>query len=221
MTIRALANAIEEIDRRVTELIGLVSNGLGLATEALLASDKEVAGRVVQGDSHVDHLYEEIEALIQRSFTLETPMANDMRYLLSMLRVVPELERCGDLVEHIATRALRNLGDALTPRVRGVVERMGMVGTEMWLGVAELYAQRDPEAVHRLNERDDEMDDLHGLLMAEVVDAELSLPVAMEMALVARFYERLGDHAVNIANRIRYAAAGLGMLNKHESSESL
>jgi phosphate transport system protein len=68
--------------------------------------------------------------------------------------------------------------------------------------------ERDADAATELNERDDELDELHVSLTAELVSGQLTVPIALEMALVARFYERLGDHAVNIGERIRYIAAG-------------
>ena len=85
---------------------------------------------------------------------------------------------------------------------------MGTVGTEMWREAADAYADRDGEVAVRLNDRDDELDELHVSLTAELVSGQLTVPVALEMALIARFYERLGDHAVNIAERIRYIAEG-------------
>ena len=127
---------------------------------------------------------------------------------LTVLRIVPELERSGDLVEHIAAGAARGLADQLTPRIRGLVDQMGRVGVELWRMAADAYAERDGGAARRIEARDDELDGLHTSLTAEIASGSVSLPVAIEMALVARFYERLGDHAVNIARRIGYTEAG-------------
>lgn len=221
MAITDLQRNLQHIDGRVHELFALIAEGLSAATEALLASDRDLATKVVDQDRRIDSIYEEVETLLQESLMLQAPMTRDLRYLVSMLRIVPELERCGDLVEHIASRALRGLGDQLPPRVRGLVERMGEVGSELWRGVASIYDNPDADGASRLHLRDDEMDDLHGVMMAEVVEAEVPLPVAMEMALVGRFYERLGDHAVNIANRLRFAQAGLGMVHKSDIAPSV
>ena len=97
----------------------------------------------------------------------------------------------------------------LTPRVRGLVEQMGRVGVEMWRMAADAYGDRDADASELIDERDDEMNDLHVSLTAELVSGALTMPVALEMSLVARFYERLGDHAKHVAKRVRYMAAGL------------
>jgi len=199
---------LDEIDQKVVQLFALVSEGVGAATDAFLAGDREAAKSLMDRDKVIDELYCDVEELVQRQFALQSPMARDMRFLISVLRIVPELERSGDLAEHIAARAARGLSEALTPRIRGLVEQMGRVGSEMWREAADAYVDRDGEVAVRLNERDDELDELHVSLTAELVAGQLTVPVALEMALVARFYERLGDHAVNIAERISYIAEG-------------
>ncbi len=189
-------------------MFALVSEGLAGATEALLAGDREAARALVARDEMLDKLYVDVESLVQRQFALQAPMAVDLRFLLSVLRIVPELERSGDLAEHIAQRAVRGLTGELTPRMRGLIEQMGRTGVAMWHTAAEAYAERDGNAEIRLREQDDELDDLHLSLIAELASGKLSIPVAIELALVGRFYERLGDHAVNIAARVRYLATG-------------
>ena len=199
---------LEEIDQKVVQLFALVSEGLSAATDAFLAGDREAAKQLVDRDKVIDSLYIDVEEIVYRQLVTQSPMAKDLRFLLSVLRIVPELERSGDLAEHIAARAARGVAAALTPRIRGLIEQMGLVGTEMWRMAADAYVERDPEAATELNERDDELDELHVSLTAELVSGQLTVPIALEMTLVARFYERLGDHAVNIGERIRYIAAG-------------
>ena len=83
---------------------------------------------------------------------------------------------------------------------------MGSLASEMWRQAADCWYKRDRSAAQALAERDDEMDQLYSSLIAELASGRMSLPVTMEMTLVARFYERLGDHAVNIARRVVYLA---------------
>jgi len=195
---------LAEIDGHVTQLFALVTDGLAAATDALLSGDREAGRAVVKKDIVVDELYQRVEELTLREVALQGPVASDMRFLLSVLRIVPELERSGDLVEHIAVRAAQGLVEELSPRIRGLVDQMGRVGVEMWRMAADGYAERDSTAARRLEVRDDEMDELHNSLTAEIASGSVSLPVAIEMGLVGRFYERLGDHAVNVARRIGY-----------------
>lgn len=149
-----------------------------------------------------------MERLVQHQFALQTPMARDLRFLLTALRIVPELERSHDLAEHIAKGATRGVGAELTPRMRGLVEQMGSVGVEMWRSAADAYVERDADAADRLEESDDELDDLQVSITAELVSGKVSVPIAMEMALIARYFERLGDHAVNITRRITFLVRG-------------
>jgi phosphate transport system protein len=83
---------------------------------------------------------------------------------------------------------------------------MGNLASEMWRHAVDSWYQRDRSAASALEARDDEMDELHASLIAELASGLMALPVTMEMTLVARFYERLGDHAVNIARRVVYLA---------------
>src|SRR5712691_10075230 len=108
-----------------------------------------------------------------------------------------------------ATHALLS-GEDLSPRTRGIVERMGKLASDMWRQAVDSWYQRDRSVAATLDGRDDEMDELHASLIAELASGQMALPVTMEMTLVARFYERLGDHAVNIARRVVYLAGSAG-----------
>jgi len=212
---------LAEIDGHVTQLFALVTDGLAAATDALLSGDREAGRAVVKKDIVVDELYQRVEELTLREVALQGPVASDLRFLLSVLRIVPELERSGDLVEHIAARAARGLVEELSPRIRGLVDQMGRVGVEMWRMAADGYAERDSAAARRLEVRDDEMDELHNSLTAEIASGSVSLPVAIEMGLVGRFYERLGDHAVNVARRIGYTGLAGEPVPRSQHGEEL
>ena len=199
---------LERINRQVIGLFALVAECVAGATDALLSGDREAAKVLIARDQMIDDTYRGIEELVQRQLSLQSPMARDLRFLLAVLRIVPELERSADLAEHIAQRAVRGLTPELTPRVRGLVDQMGRVAVEMWHEATDAYAERDADARDRLNEQDDELDDLHISLTSEISSGKLSIPVIIEMALIARFYERLGDHAVNVAGQVRYLATG-------------
>ena len=195
---------LQGIETKVNRLFALVSEDLAVATEALLSGSTEVLKVVTERERAIDSLYLEVEELVDSQMALQAPVAEDLRLMLSVLRIVPELERSHDLVVHIAEHATHILSDDLSPRSRGLVQRMGDTGVEMWTQAAGAWHDRDSTAAEVLDERDDEMDSLHSALMAELASGKMTLPVAMDMTLVARFYERLGDHAVNIARRVIY-----------------
>jgi len=201
---------LEAIEAKVIELFAMVAEDLPEATRALLNGDDEVIKTLTEREQIIDALYPQVEGMANREILLQAPVASDLRFLLSVLRIVPELERSHDLVVQIASRATHILSDDLSPRTRGLVERMGALAADMWREAVDSWYQRDRSAAARLAERrDDDMDELYASLIAELASGRMSLPVTMEMTLVARFYERLGDHAVNIARRVIYLAGTL------------
>lgn len=194
------------IETKVLRLFALVSEGVAAATDALLAGDSEAARELSERDAVLDQLEKDLEQLTERELLMESPMGGDMRYLLSVVRIVPELERSGDLADHIARRGATGLAGRLTPTVRGLVEQMGSTCVSMWRGASEAWAERDGAAAEALDQVDDRLDALHEQLSEELLVADLALGDALQATLVARFYERLGDHAVHVTERLRYLA---------------
>jgi phosphate transport system protein len=96
----------------------------------------------------------------------------------------------------------------MSARSRGLVERMGEVATTIWRATADAFAERSVSGATFVDDLDDEMDDLHVTLTAELVAGTMPLPVAIELAMVARFYERFGDHGVNLARRMASLVGG-------------
>ncbi len=197
---------LEAIEARIIELFAMIAEDLPEATKALLTGSNEIMQRLIERDQVITALYPETEALANREILLQAPVADDLRFLLSVLRVLTEFELSHDLVIQIASRGNHFLSDDLSPRARGIVERMGSVAADMWRQAADCWYQRDRAAALAVAERDDEMDQLYSSLIAELASGGMALPVTMEMTLVARFYERLGDNAVTIARRVVYLA---------------
>jgi phosphate transport system protein len=197
---------LDAIEAKVIELFAVVADDLPRATEALLSGNQETLRTLTEREQMVDALYPEIEELVNREIALQAPVAADLRFLLSVLRIVPELERSHDLLVDIAHEATHILSDDLSPRTRGLVETMGQLVSDMWRVAVDSWYQRDRTAAGALQDRDDEVDDLHASLIAELASGQMAIPVTMEMTLVARSYQRLAAHAVNIARRVVYLA---------------
>jgi phosphate transport system protein len=192
----------EEIRSTTLRVFALVGESITGATVALLSGDREMAKQVVKQDEEVDHLVKDlirtVESLLMSS---ESPSLEDRKELLTLLRILPEIERNGDLAEHIARRAARGLGAEMSPRSRGLVERMGEVCSAIWRAATDAILDDRINATNDIEDIDDEIDELHVALTAELVSGSMSVPVAVEVAMTARFYERFGDHCVNLARR--------------------
>jgi phosphate transport system protein len=203
---REFHRQLDAIDVKVIELFAVVCEDLPGVTEALLSGCNEVAGQLAERDRAIDALYREIEQLASREILLQAPVASDLRFLLTVLRIAPELERSHDLECQIASRAGHLLAAELSPRCRGLTERMGELACDMWRRAADCWYERDGSAAPALAKVNDEMGEMRTSLVAELASGRMASPVTIEMTLVARFYERLGDHAVNIARRVGYLA---------------
>jgi phosphate transport system protein len=197
---------LEQIDAEVIRMFAIVRERVAAAADSFVTGDAELARDVTSRDVQVDRLEREVELLAERLLLTESPMCGDMRYLVTVLRIVPQLERCGDLAEHVAQRTVTGLGARLTPRTRELLAQMGGRCDTMWGEAAKAWAVRDPNAAEGLDVLDDELDALHDELSAEILDAGIAVADAMQATLVGRFYERLGDHAVHLAQRIAYLA---------------
>jgi phosphate transport system protein len=202
----AFHQRLQDIEAKVIELFAFIGEDLGLATEALLSGDAGALKVVSERDAIIDAIYKELEHVVDVELALQQPVASDLRLLVTVLRIVPDLERSHALVVHIAEQATHILSDDLSLRCRGLVQRMGETAGEMWDQAATAWYQRDREAADALSDRDEDLDSLHSALTAELASGTMKLPVTMDMTLVARYYERLGDHAVNIARRVVYLA---------------
>ena len=195
---------LDEIDEHIARLFDLVTEGLMAATAAFLAADVVAGRRIASADVVIDELHLGTEALVQRQLLSATNgiEADGLARLVLALRIMPELERSGDLVEHIAARASAVLLAQLTDHARSLVRQMGGVAVELWQRAADSFTGGDAPTIAELRDLDDTLDDLHTQLCAELSKVGLSTAAAIEMSLVGRAFERLGDHAVNVARRV-------------------
>ena len=189
------------VDRRVGQLFALVTEALAGATQALLRGEIAVGIAVIEGDQLIDALTSEVEQTVWDQIETELPTGDRLRRLIGILLILPELERSADLAEHVAQRAVFNLGAEMSPLSRGIVQRMTEVALEMWKAAADAFSALVPQVIN-LDEEDEEIDILHERLTAEVARGEMPTAVAAQVTLLARFYERLGDRAVSLASRI-------------------
>ncbi len=188
-------------DDRVTLLFAMVTEAVAQSSWALLTEDPDVGRAVVDGDQAIDELTAQIELAVWDHLNVQPPDPAQLQRTVGVLLILPELERSADLAEHIAQRSLTGLGAQMTPASRGLMQRMSEVAIDMWYRTAKAYTEG---TIHfdDLDEADEEMDVLHERLSNEVAGGPMDASVAAQITLLARFYERLGDHAVNLARRI-------------------
>ena len=194
----------QRIDNSVLVLFSVVAEAAGWATEALLSQDTDRARVVIEDDLAFDNRCEELIGLIKERLSGSALPQDELEDLIAILQIIPELERSADLAEHIAQRATRSIGGVMTPRSRGLIEKMGAVVTEMWRDAATAYRHHSQDASFQLKDADDALDQLASDLVEEVVNSNATPQTAVDLGLLARFYERLGDHAVNLSRRVEF-----------------
>jgi phosphate transport system protein len=186
---------------RVSLVFAQVAEALARSTSSLLNGDSGLGQVVIDGDRAIDNLTAEIESSVWQRLKWEPPHWPELRHAVGLLLILPELERSADLAAHIAQRALTGIGAQMTPVSRGIVQRMSQVALDMWNHAAVGYGEGAVDCV-QVEEADDELDILHERLTNEVATGAMDAAVAAQVTLLSRFYERLGDHAVNLARRI-------------------
>lgn len=182
-------------------LFALVTEALSRATAALLEENVALAEGVIADDNAIDRRCDELIGLIKEGLAQAAEDPEELECLIDILQMIPELERSADLAEHIARRTLKGLGGIITARSRGLIQSMSDAAVGMWQVAAAAYQSRSRDAGFQLADADDQLDQQAAMLVSQ--GAQAADPnIAADLALIARFYERLGDHAVNLARRV-------------------
>ncbi len=175
------------------------------AVDALLEGDGARVGEVEAADAGVDAAYAQVERDAYTIVLRQAPVARDLRLVVASLRVAQELERCGDLSRSIARRSARLDETVLTPRVRLLVHELGAEAVSMLAGAVRAYAVLDGAAAAAVIAADEGLDDLYAQLLRELFSLrQAANEPLVEAGLVARFLERLGDHAAVISARVHF-----------------
>jgi phosphate transport system protein len=209
---KAFHEELQTLNDDVVRLGAMAGEAIQAGTHALLDADLAAVGRIISDDKALDDLTHSIEGRAYDLMARQQPMASDLRNLVTILRVIHELERIGDLMINVAKTTRRLYPQTLEPKVRGLLDRMhDQAASQLRLAV-EAFADRDPARARALEDMDDVMDDLQKELFRTIFGGqagdEAALQRAVQVALVGRYFERMADHAVNVAERVEYMVTG-------------
>ncbi len=207
----AFHDQLDAVFTDLAEMCGQVEIAVNRATAALLTGDASIAEEVISADRAIDANRERVEDNAFALLSLQQPVAGDLRVVVSALRMVSELERMGDLSVHVAKIArLRVPNLAVPDSIRGTVVNMAEVAEDMVRRVKAIIADRDVEAAIALGRDDEIMDQLRRKSFAELLgdDWAHGVEAAVDIALLGRYYERIADHAVSVANRVVFVVTG-------------
>ncbi len=205
----------EDLDAMRLEVVRMcatVTEMIPRATDAFLNNDLAAASRLIADDDQLDAISIDLDTRCMQLLALQNPMATDLREIVAAIRLNPEIERSGDLVVNIAKATRRMFGTDYEPHIRGLITKMSEEAQRMFRLAGEAYDSRDVALGAALDDIDDRLDDYANELVTSVLtdhrSHERDPQTSVQMALIGRFYERVGDHAVNIGEWVRFIVEG-------------
>ena len=204
----------EELDAIQATLVTMgemVSVAMSRSSEALLKADLKLAEQVISDDEKLDSIQHDLEARAINLMARQQPVAQDLRILVTSLRMSADLERMGDLCHHIAKLARMRCPEVAVPaELVKTIENMGTTAVKIIEKSTHVIKTQDLQAAIELETDDDEMDKLHRALFVALLDDSWShgIEAAIDMTLLGRYYERCADHAVSIARRVYFLVKG-------------
>jgi phosphate transport system protein len=204
----------EELDAIQATLVTMgemVSVAMSRSSEALLKADVKLAEQVISEDEKLDTIQHDLEARSINLMARQQPVAQDLRILVTSLRMSADLERMGDLCHHIAKLARMRYPEVAVPaELVKTIESMGTTAVKIIEKSTHVIKTQDLQAAIELETDDDEMDKLHRALFVALLDDSWShgIEAAIDMTLLGRYYERCADHAVSIARRVYFLVKG-------------
>lgn len=203
---------LEQIQTGIARMSAGVTELVVRSTDILLSMDLEGAEYVILGDEEYDAKALDLEERCFKVIALQAPVASDLRAVVSAIKIIADVERSADLCVNICKAARRIYGHDLDPHLRGVIQKMGNQAQVLFKEATEAYLNLDGVRAAALHDMDAYLDDLHRQFIQVIFESHaagnIDLQVAVQLAVVARFYERIGDHAVNVGDRTRYIVSG-------------
>jgi len=204
----------EQLSTLADALAGMcleVATAMERATRALLEADLQLSEQVIAEDVRIDDLRTDAEEKAFGLLALQSPVATDLRVVIAAIHGAGDIERMGDLALHVAQAARRRHPQPVLPaEVTSYFAEMGTIGVALARKAADVIRTRDVDKAATLEADDDAMDDLHRHIFTVLMAPSWSHGVgpAVDITLLARFYERYADHAVTVARRVVYVVTG-------------
>ena len=196
----------------IVEMGNLVVASIEDSIEALIEKDEDLAEKVIVGDKDINSLEDQIETLSFNLLLKEQPVASDLRFVTSAIKIITDLERIGDQAADIAYINVKLSHRSYKKEDLGSIIEMAEVAKSMVIDSIEGYISGDLDLINDVMERDDVVDDYFKKVRNEVVvdvkEDRFTTKNSLDMLMIAKYLERIGDHTVNIAERVYYSITG-------------
>ena len=207
----AFQEELDSIHGTLVRMGKLVEESMSSATKALLEPNLELAQKIIKEDDTIDDMQHELDARTMLIIARQSPVAGDLRTLVTSLRMSADLERMGDMAHHIAKLArMRYPNCAVPAEIKEIIVQMDRVAVGIIQKTTAAIETRNTTLALQLEKDDDEMDKLHRQLFQTLMQDDWShgTEVAIDMTLLGRYYERCADHAVSVGRRVYYMVEG-------------
>ncbi|RKX79513.1 MAG: phosphate transport system regulatory protein PhoU [Spirochaetes bacterium] len=206
---------MDELNQEILKMGTLVQESLRKAIEALEDKDSASAKKIIADDERINVLQQEIEDRCAALIAREQPVASDLRRIITVLKIVSNLERIGDHSVHMAKTTIRIANQNSLDPIIHMLPSMAEIGISMVGDALTALLNSDTEKAREISKRDDQIDDFRNRLFHEVIVYMKNnpdiIPQATDLLFIIRFLERLGDHVTNICEWIVFSNTG-----KHE-----
>ena len=219
--VRHFQDELEHLKARLLEMGGLAEDRLRLAVRALTERDLTLVDRVLTGDAAINQLHIEVDDRCFKLLALHQPMAVDLRAIVSAVKINTDLERVGDLAVNIGEAAARYLEH---PPVKELIDipRMADIAQEMLRDALDSYVRRDLPLAQQVLDRDDELDLLKTHVFRELLTHMLrnqaTIEPSLDLILISRHLERVGDHATNVAEDVIFMVSARDVRHQAEGA---
>ena len=216
---RHFAVELAELRNKLLQMGGMVESAVHRSVRSLVDRDESLAKKVLEGEPAINQMEREVDEICTRLLVLHQPMARDLRFLTSVLKINTDLERMGDLAKNIAARTISLLTVAPL-RLNVDIPHISSLVEQMLLKALDAFVQEDAELANQVLQADDEVDSLRTSAYEDIVHFMQENPplvkAGMELVFVVRNLERIGDHATNMAEDVIFMTKGVDV--RHRSS---
>ncbi|MCL2055862.1 MAG: phosphate signaling complex protein PhoU [Oscillospiraceae bacterium] len=202
---------LKDLNNALIEMGAMVENAISEACKALIEQDTTLAGQVIDNDDEIDNMEETIETMCSRIILQQQPVAGDLRLVMAVSKIVTDLERIGDHASDISELAIFLAGK---PYVRKLehIPQMAKATTKMVTKAINAYVRKDLELAMEVITYDDIVDELFSLVKDDLVglikENKDDSDRAIDLIMVAKYFERIGDHATNVAEWVVFSLTG-------------
>ena len=200
-----------ELNREIIEMGAMCEEAIATASKALATGDVELAGKVRTNGNVIDQMERDIEGRCMKLLLHQQPVAKDLRLISAALKMITDMERIGDQAEDIAEIVTAMNGH--TMEGMGLIEEMASETIKMVTASVDAFVKKDVEMARKVIVQDDIVDDYFSRIKCGIItliaENNADGEVALDLLMISKYFERIGDHATNIAEWVIYSVTGM------------